>query len=156
MNYELEPDEIGVFLKLIVLSARCSNNGFIADNDGKPLAHSFISHRLFISTELLERTIKKCIATSRIRENSKGIEIINWRHYQDEYQRQKPYREAKKKKEKTTEQQKEETYQTNLSVAVRERKAKLGRQLTNNELSEIMDKISSEIYGDEPKIQLKE
>lgn len=93
INYELEADEIGVFVKLIVLAAKCSNNGNIADNDGNPYPRNFIARRLFVDEDLLGRTLTKCDKTNRIKENSKGIEIVNWGYYQDEYQRQKKYRQ---------------------------------------------------------------
>ena len=96
INYELTTEEFAVFVKLITLAATCSDDGLIADNDGKPYPHSFISHRLFVDSELLERAIEKCIETKRIAENGSGIKITNWKYYQDEYNRQKPYRNAKK------------------------------------------------------------
>jgi len=40
-------------------------------------------------------TIKKCKESDRIEENHNGIRILNWMRYQSEYERQKPYRQAK-------------------------------------------------------------
>ena len=99
IRYQLLADERGVWYELIYFSALCLNPGTISDNDGRPYPHSFIANRLNISEELLERTLEKCELEGRIIDDKTGIHITNWAAYQSEYQRQKPYREAKKKAE---------------------------------------------------------
>ena len=99
IRYQLEPDERGVWYDLLNLSAICATPGTISDKDGRPYPHSFIANRLNISLELLERTLKKCQEEGRICEDETGIHITNWKAYQSEYARQKPYRERKKQQE---------------------------------------------------------
>lgn len=95
IRYQLEADERGVWYDLLNLAAIGSVPGTIADKDGRPYPHSFVANRLNIPVELLERTLDKCKEEGRIGENETGIHISNWSAYQSEYQRQKPYREAK-------------------------------------------------------------
>ncbi len=93
IRYQLEADERGVWYDLLNLSAICVNPGTISDKDSRPYPHSFIANRLNVATELLERTLKKCIDEGRISDNDTGIHITNWKAYQSEYERQKPYRQ---------------------------------------------------------------
>lgn len=92
IRYQLEPDERGVWYDLLNFSAICVEPGVISDKDSRPYPHSFIANRLNISVELLERTLDKCKQEGRISENTSGIHITNWKAYQSEYDRQKPYR----------------------------------------------------------------
>jgi hypothetical protein len=64
------------------------------------MPHTFIANRLNISVQLLNSTIKKCADEGRLVEDETGIHIVNWEKYQSEYDRQKPYRQAKKKHER--------------------------------------------------------
>ena len=96
IRYQLEPDERSVWYDLLNFSALCANPGTIADKDGRPYPHSFIANRLNIGIDLLERSLDKCREEGRIREEDGGIiEITHWNSYQNEYQRQKPYRQKK-------------------------------------------------------------
>jgi len=95
IRYQLEADERGVWYDLLNFAAICATPGIIADKDGRPYPHSFIANRLNISLELFERTLKKCQEEGRIYENETGIHITNWKAYQSEYERQKPYRKRK-------------------------------------------------------------
>lgn len=103
IRYQLEPDERGVWYDLLNFAAICALPGTISDKDARPYPHSFIANRLNIDIELLERTLTKCEEEGRINENDNGIHITNWKDYQSEYERQKPYREAKKEKERKPE-----------------------------------------------------
>ena len=91
--FQLEPDERSVWDELLCLAGLCGHEGLIADRDKRPYPHSFVAHELHISEELFERTLAKCKQEGRITENEHGIHITNWRVYQSEYQRQKPYRQ---------------------------------------------------------------
>jgi len=93
IRYQLEPDERGVWYDLLVFARVCNQDGLIADKDKRPYPHSFIANRLNISEELLERALQKCSGEGRIEENACGIQIVNWKIYQSEYERQKPYRQ---------------------------------------------------------------
>ncbi|GAI45443.1 unnamed protein product, partial [marine sediment metagenome] len=114
IRYQLEPDERGVWYDLLNFAAICAKPGMISDKDERPYPHDFIANRLNIEVELLERTLKKCIEEGRINENDNGIHVTNWKEYQSEYERQKPYREAKKGKEREPEDYKEGKYGKNV------------------------------------------
>ena len=92
IRYQLTAEERGTWYDMLVLARICGQDGNIADRDGRPFPHSFIANRLNISLELFETTLKKCKAEGRVSENEHGINITNWKKYQSEYERQKPYR----------------------------------------------------------------
>lgn len=98
INYQLALEEQAIWFKLIMYSAVCGGAaGFICDNDGRPMPKEYIAQELHCPLEILERTLKKCAEEGRIKVNSSGIEIINFNAYQfTEYDRQRPYRMAKK------------------------------------------------------------
>ena len=97
INYQLELEEQAVWMKMLAFAAVCGGqDGWIQDNDERPLPYFFIASELHCPVETFESTLKKCIEEGRCHENSHGIEIVNWAVYQSEYSRQKPYREAKK------------------------------------------------------------
>lgn len=95
IRYQLDASERGVWYDLIMFSAICATPGVISDSDHRPYPHAFIANRLNITEELLERTLGKCADEGRITEDEHGIHITNWKAYQSEYERQKPYREKK-------------------------------------------------------------
>ena len=95
IRWQLSSAERGVWYDLLAFSAISSNIGLIADRDGKPLPHSFLANRLNIDLELLESALAKCIEERRITEDDGGIHITNWKIYQSEYDRQKPYRQKR-------------------------------------------------------------
>lgn len=110
INWELTLEEQAIWFKLIMFCAESGGpEGMISDNDNNPVPHDYIAHELHCPIEVLKSTLAKCQASGRIRENSTGIEIINWNVYQSEYSRQKPYREAKsrQRQEPTLEEVKE-------------------------------------------------
>jgi len=96
IRYQIDPAERGTWYDLLLFSALCSDDGSICDGDQRPYPHSFIANRLNISEKLLETTLKKCKAEGRLTEDEYGIHITNWKIYQSEYQRQKPFREKAK------------------------------------------------------------
>jgi len=96
INYQLTEAEQGIWVKLLCLAGECLFEGLIADNDKRPLPHAFIAHGLHTSEELLESTLTKCKEEGRITEDGQGIHITNWKAYQSEYERQKPYRQKGK------------------------------------------------------------
>ena len=97
LNFELEEDEQSCWDKLLCLAGLCDEEcGKIADNDGKAFSHLWVAHEVNSKLELLERTLVKCIKDGRIVEDTTGIQITNWKHYQSEYQRQLPSRERAK------------------------------------------------------------
>jgi len=98
INWLFTLEEQAVFLKLIPMAATyCQTPGIISDNSGNPLPHEFIAHELHCPVEVLERVIAKGCGDSCLKETDEGLELTNFKHYQfTEYDRQRPYREAKK------------------------------------------------------------
>jgi len=94
--YQLSEVEQLLWLKLLCYAGEINRDGQISDNDGRPLPPEFIAHELHCSVETLNSTINKSLEEGRITEDEHGLHITNWAAYQSEYNRQKPYREAKK------------------------------------------------------------
>jgi len=99
IRFDFTPAARGVWYDLILLAGRCRVPGVISANETSPYPHSYIAGLLNIDLELLEETLEKCKASGRIEETEQGIKLINWEHYQSEYERQKPYRQQKQKSE---------------------------------------------------------
>lgn len=96
IRFDFTPEERGVWYDLLVLAGNCRQEGTIAAGPGTPYPLAWIAGTLNIPMGLLQATLKKCVKTERISLNGDGIEILNWQKYQSEYDRQKPYRQAKK------------------------------------------------------------
>jgi len=96
--YKLTLEERAVWILLLAFSEECGGEpGFIQDNDGRAIPHEYIAHQLYCPVDVLRSTLKKCELENMIKENSNGIEILHFNDYQfTEYDRQRPYREAKK------------------------------------------------------------
>ncbi len=102
INYLLPLDGQAIWIKMIALSEVCGGRpGFIEDNNQNGLPHEYIAQELHCTVELLELVIKKMKDDQAIKTNGTGsIELVNFQHYQfGEYDRQKPYRQAKKEAE---------------------------------------------------------
>ncbi len=95
IRYQLDAAERGVWYDLLNFTGVCLSGGSICDNDHRAYPHSFIANRLNISLELLETTLQKCQEEGRLTDDEHGIHITNWKAYQSEYERVKPYREKK-------------------------------------------------------------
>lgn len=93
--YQLEEAEQAVWMKLLALAGIINRDGQISDNDGRPFPKEFIVHELHTTSRRLDSTLEKCIDEGRITEDEAGLHITNWKDYQSEYNRQKPYRDAK-------------------------------------------------------------
>lgn len=98
ISYQCNDAEQNIWTKLLALCRLCGGY-IIADHDGNPFPHSFIAHEFHITKEFLDSTLEKFRKQGRITEDEDGIHILNWKKYQDEYGRQKPYREKKKQNE---------------------------------------------------------
>lgn len=101
---QLEPEERSVWDELMCLAGLCGLEGLIADHDSRPFTHSYIAHELHISEALLEATLAKCKEEGRVQEDEHGLHIVNWKVYQSEYERQKPYRQRKEPEELSKEE----------------------------------------------------
>jgi len=98
INYRMELGEIAVFSKLIVMADEFGPvPGLISDNDFRGMPHDYLAHQACCPLEIFESTLKKAIEDNSIYENSHGIFLTHFDEYQfTEYDRQKPYREAKR------------------------------------------------------------
>ncbi|MBA7713276.1 hypothetical protein ES703_122277 [subsurface metagenome] len=99
IRFDFTPAERGVWYDLILMAGRCRVPGVISANETTPYPHSYIAGILNVDLELLDTTIEKCKKSGRIKENKQGLQLVNWEHYQSEYQRQRPYRQGKKEEE---------------------------------------------------------
>ena len=102
INYLLPLEGQAVWLKMIALSEICGGRaGFIEDNNEKGLPHEYISQELHCPVELFELVLEKMKEDGAVKINGTGsIQLVNFEHYQfSEYDRQKPYRQAKKERE---------------------------------------------------------
>lgn len=97
INFIYKLEQQAVFLKMIAMAATYGNTpGVISDNSGNPLPHDFIAHELHCPIDVFESVLKIGIKENSLCENAHGIELINFKKYQfTEYDRQRPYREAK-------------------------------------------------------------
>jgi len=96
ITYQLSEAEQAVWMKLLAFAGIINRDGQISDNDARPFPREFIAHEIHTTKEHLDSTLLKCIDEGRITEDGHGIHITNWKVYQSEYNRQKPYRERKK------------------------------------------------------------
>lgn len=98
-RFELTAAQRGIWNDLLDM-AKISRvqPGLIAPAKGSAYSHEWLSNFLNITFEELDGALEVLKRTERISENGSGIEIINWKRYQPEYDRQKPYREAQKAK----------------------------------------------------------
>lgn len=98
INYRMELAEIAVYSKLIVMAdAFGPVPGLISDNDFRKMPHEFLAHQACCPLEVFESTLNKAIDDESAFENGNGILLTHFDEYQfTEYDRQKPYREAKK------------------------------------------------------------
>ena len=88
-----------VWMKMIALSEVCGGRpGFIEDNNESGLPVKYIAELLHCPIHILANVMKIMETDGAIKTNGTGsIELVNFNHYQfSEYDRQKPYRQAKK------------------------------------------------------------
>lgn len=102
INYLLQLDGQAVWIKMIALSEVCGGRpGFIEDNNQNGLPHEYIAQELHCTVDLFETVLEKMKNDHAVKVNGTGsIELVNFQYYQfTEYDRQKPYRQAKKEAE---------------------------------------------------------
>ena len=101
INYRMELSEQAVFSKLMLLADDCGLvPGLISDNDFRAMPHDYISHLAHCPIEVFEATLKKAKDDDSVFENGHGIFMTHFDDYQfTEYDRQKPYRDAKKERD---------------------------------------------------------
>lgn len=113
INYLLTLEGQAVWMKMIALSEICGGKpGYIEDNNENGLPLDYLAQELHCSVEVLKAVLKAMEGDGAIDINGTGsIHLVNFAHYQfSEYDRQRPYRQAKKERGKST--QLEEKLQT--------------------------------------------
>ena len=94
-----ETSEIrGVWIDILALatSGQYGDTGEIKLQNGVGLSDRQICEILAVRPALWRKAKQRLLETDRIEITPKGaISIVNWRKYQSEYNRQKPYRKAK-------------------------------------------------------------
>lgn len=92
-RFELSIEQRAIWIDLL---AKASINEPRGQINYYMLEH--ISRQFICPIELLESTIKRCIEVNKVKHNPKKkiIKILNWKKYQSEYDRQKPYRQQDK------------------------------------------------------------
>jgi hypothetical protein len=103
INYLLTLSEQAVWMKMIAYAEVCGGPpGAIQDNEGNGLPREFLAQELHCPVDILESTITKMKSDNAISTNGTGVIILNnFAIYKfSEYDRQKPYREAKKNADK--------------------------------------------------------
>jgi len=93
ISWQLTPEERCCWYELLCFAGLCPTRGVIADTDGRPYPLSFIAQEIHINPATLQTVLHKCQEEGRITINSGTITITNWKAYQSEYERQKPYRQ---------------------------------------------------------------
>ena len=99
---EEQPDVRSVFIDLLALAGngQFGDIGEIKLSNGIGLTDSQIAEILRISKALWRKSKQRFLLSERIEITPKrAIKITNWNKYQPEYQRQKPYRKAKREED---------------------------------------------------------
>ena len=99
INYRMELSEQAVFVKIILMSVKYGPvPGLVSDNDCRAMPHDFLAHEAHCPIEQFESALKKAVEDDSVFENGHGIFLTHFDDYQfTEYDRQKPYRQAKRK-----------------------------------------------------------
>lgn len=103
INYLLSLDGQAVWMKMLALSEICGGRpGYIEDNNENGLPREYVAQELHCPIEILNQVIEKMSGDGAVEVNGTGsIHLVNFSHYQfSEYDRQKPYRQAKREIEK--------------------------------------------------------
>ena len=102
INYLIPTSRQIIWVKMICFSEVCGGRpGYIEDNNERGLPHDYIAHQLNCSVEDFEDVLKIMTEDGAVKSNGTGsIHLVNFDNYQlTEYDRQKPYRQAKKQKD---------------------------------------------------------
>ena len=139
INYLLPLEGQAVWMKMIALSEVCGGRpGWIEDNNQNGLPDNYIAHELHCTVDLLKNVLKKMGDDGAIKINGTGaIQLVNFDHYQfREYDRQLPYRQAKKQREQSSYGQFNNVHLSN------DEKAKLIEKFGNEGFKDRVEKLS--------------
>lgn len=95
IRFDFTPAERGVWYDLLALAGDCRQDGLISPGKGLSYPPKWIAGTLNIRQDLLKKTLDICEKSSRILINGDGIKVLNWKKYQSEYERQRPFRYKK-------------------------------------------------------------
>jgi len=96
---ELIPDERFIWFGFLLLAGDNAMEGKICVTEEMGFSNKQLASLLKCKTELITRSIKKMVRYEKIKIcESNIIQILNWKKYQSEYQRQRDYREEYKKR----------------------------------------------------------
>ena len=80
---QLTTSERSIWVDLLVMAGRSRNLGIIQSNPKVPYSHEYLANRFRVSPKELDEALLHFKAQGRIKEDGKGIEIVNWGKYQD-------------------------------------------------------------------------
>lgn len=101
INYLLSLEEQAVWFKLIMYSEICGGPpGFVQSNEGNGMPFVYLASELHCPIRVFESMVEKMTKDKAIKVNGTGvIELVNFSTFQfTEYDRQRPYRQAKKER----------------------------------------------------------
>lgn len=119
------PDVRAIFIDLLALagSGKYGDTGEIKLQNGVGFSTIQLRNLLKTSYFLLKKALKQLQNSNRISINQAGvITIVNWKKYQSEYERQKPYRNQKLQAIVTT-----DSYKGDGDIDMKERKVTTGK-----------------------------
>lgn len=82
IRIDLTPAERSVWYELLLMAGDSRRPGIIEAGNKQPLPLEMIATWLVVPRELVESTIKKCVAEGRIELKEGFIKIVNWKKYQ--------------------------------------------------------------------------
>jgi len=123
INYRMEPNERAAFVALILLAAKQGPiAGLISDNDLRPVPYQYLADLAHIPLAVVKSCIKKGMEDDSMFEDEHGLFLTHFDEYQfTEYDRQKPYRQAKREREVSPEEV--AAYKTRAEKAAADRNA---------------------------------
>ena len=83
IRFDLTPAQRSVFIDLCALARESRNPPMVQANETVAYPHSWLASKLNIPLELLEETLEICKKQSRISENTTGIKVLKFEHYQE-------------------------------------------------------------------------
>ena len=84
---QLTPVERSIWIDLLVMAGRSRKLGVVQSNPTVGYTHEYLASRFKVDKGDFNEAIKHFISQQRIKENEKGIYILNWDKYQAKYQK---------------------------------------------------------------------
>lgn len=157
---ELLPDERFIWFGFLLLAGDNAMEGKICVTEEMGFSNKQLASLLKCDTELINRSIKKMIKHEKIKVSKNNmIQILNWKKYQSEYQRQKKYRKEHKKRKDKELQHKVTSKSDNAKCGI-ERDIDIEEERErdkdkNNKYSKKDQSIIDKLYKKEPEEEYK-